>query len=229
MKRLIVNADDFGASRGINRGILESARRGIVTSTSLLVNAARSEEAVQASRMIPELSIGLHVDLDAALRQGVADDPGRLRDELQRQFATFVNLMGREPSHIDAHHDVHRDPRVLPAFLELARGAGLPLRGHGAIRYVSRFHGRWNGESHPEQVGPEELQRILEADVLEGTTELGCHPGYVDAEFQTSYTIEREVERRTLCDPSIPSALRRYGIALVSFRDVGRPASLSAG
>src|SRR5207249_448662 len=53
MKRLIVNADDFGASHGINRAVVESVRRGIVTSASLLVNAARSDEAASMSREVP--------------------------------------------------------------------------------------------------------------------------------------------------------------------------------
>ena len=55
MKYLIVNADDYGASRGINRGILEAHRRGILTSTSLLVNTAWSGEAAEMSspRAVP--------------------------------------------------------------------------------------------------------------------------------------------------------------------------------
>ena len=59
MKYLIVNADDFGASHGINRGIQEAHQRGILTSTSLLVNAAVSREAAELSRTAPELSVGL--------------------------------------------------------------------------------------------------------------------------------------------------------------------------
>ena len=56
MKYLIVNADDFGASAGINRGILEAHERGVLTSTSLMVNMPAVGEAVRSRRDYPELS-----------------------------------------------------------------------------------------------------------------------------------------------------------------------------
>jgi predicted glycoside hydrolase/deacetylase ChbG (UPF0249 family) len=63
MKYCIVNGDDFGASCGINRGIIEVHRHGILTSTSLMVNMPCSEEAVVLGRDWPSLSVGLHVAL----------------------------------------------------------------------------------------------------------------------------------------------------------------------
>ena len=76
MKYLIVNADDFGASHGINRGIMEAHQRGILTSTSLLVNSVGSREAAKLSRSAPELSVGLHADLRNEL-QATGAEPGR--------------------------------------------------------------------------------------------------------------------------------------------------------
>src|SRR5437867_176048 len=125
MKYLIVNGDDLGASRGINRGILEAHQRGILTSTSLLVNAAESEEAAALSRTAPEMSVGLHADLRNELK--ATTDPHRLREVLCAQIARFEELMGRPPTHLDAHHNVHRDPRALRHFLDLAREYGFPL------------------------------------------------------------------------------------------------------
>src|ERR1041385_7974987 len=109
MKFLIVNADDFGASRGINRGILEAHRRGILTSTSLMVKRPWSAEAAALGREAPELSIGLHVQLDED-RGWAADRQLPLREELRAQFQRFEELMGRLPTQIDSHHNVHRDP-----------------------------------------------------------------------------------------------------------------------
>src|SRR5205823_2526669 len=65
MKYLIVNGDDFGATPGINRGIIEAHQQGILTSASLMVDAPSAEEAVALSRSAPALSVGLHVDLEA--------------------------------------------------------------------------------------------------------------------------------------------------------------------
>ena len=60
---LIVNADDFGQSHGVNRGIMQAHRRGIVTSASLMVRWLAASEAAAYAREHPSLSLGLHVDL----------------------------------------------------------------------------------------------------------------------------------------------------------------------
>jgi predicted glycoside hydrolase/deacetylase ChbG (UPF0249 family) len=222
MKWLIVNADDFGASQGINRGILEAHRRGILTSTSLLVNAAGSGEAARLSRAAPQLSVGLHADLPRDLKGNVADAPQRLREELEQQLCRFGELMDRPPTHLDSHHNVHRDPLALPAFLDFAAQHGLPLREHSAVRYFSKFYGQWGGQTHLEQISVESLARMLETEVQEGITELSCHPGYVEADYLTGYSMEREAELRTLCDPVIRQVLAACSIRLVSFHDLGR-------
>jgi len=152
-----------------------------------------------------------------------------LREELQRQFARFVELMGRPPSHLDSHHNVHRDPASLPHFVELAAEHGLPLREHSPVRYFASFYGKWNGESHPEQVSVENLARMLESEIGEGLTELSCHPGYVDADHAGSYSVEREVELGTLCDPAIRRALATHSIQLVSYHDLGQLQTAVAG
>ena len=225
MRYLIVNADDFGATPGINRGILEAHERGIVTSTSLMVDAPGGAEAARLARSAPRLGLGLHVDLGASGANGapgVGDASTRLERELTRQVERFVELVGRPPGHVDSHRDVHRDPHHLGAFLDLARRWGIPLRGSSAVRRLSRFYGRWAGESHPEQIGVESLARMLESDVVDGVTELICHPGYADAQLVSSYAREREVEVATLCDPRIRRVLEDLGIELTNHEERGR-------
>jgi predicted glycoside hydrolase/deacetylase ChbG (UPF0249 family) len=157
MRALIVNADDFGASPGITRGILEAHTHGILTSASMMVDTPWSAEAAALSDSAPELSVGLHVVLEA--REGARSDHAggwsaeELRAELRRQLERFVTLMGRAPSHLDSHHNVHRDRGLVEGFAELARSTGLPLRGHSPARYFSSFYGQWGGRSHPEHVG----------------------------------------------------------------------------
>jgi chitin disaccharide deacetylase len=222
MKYCIVNADDFGMSPGINRGILEAHQRGIVTSTSLVVNTAASAEAATLSRDAPDLSVGLHVNLTDE-----SADPIRALDqytdfpaELERQLRHFQKLMGQMPTHLDSHQNVHRDPRLRPCFLEIARQYRLPLREHSQVRYFSSFYGQWDGETHLEQISVESLMHMLETKFGDGFTELSCHPGYVDADFESFYALEREAELRTLCDPRIRQKLNELDIQLVSFRDL---------
>jgi predicted glycoside hydrolase/deacetylase ChbG (UPF0249 family) len=222
MKFLIVNGDDFGASRGINRGILEAHDRGILTSASLMVDTPFSAEAARLGRDRPQLSIGLHVHLPGRggeLLPG-REDPDEGGAELRRQLRRFEELLGRRPTHLDSHHDVHRDPRLLPSFLCLARQHGLPLRGYSPVRCFSQFYGQWDGVSHPEQVSVPSLVRMLRAQILEGCTELTCHPGYADAEFRTSYTAEREAELQTLCDPCVRTVLSEQQIQRIGFGDL---------
>jgi len=213
MKYLIVNGDDFAASRGTNRGILEAHRRGVLTSDSLLVNAPRSEEAAVLARATPDLSIGLHADL----RVESGPVSGRsLLGALCEQIQRFEEMLSRRPTHLDSHHNLLRDPRPLPYFLELAQEYGLPLREHSPVRYFPKFYGRRNGESHLEQISVGNLARMLETEIKEGITELTCHRGYVDPEFPTGYSEEGEVELHTLCDPCLRRALAEREIHLVS-------------
>jgi chitin disaccharide deacetylase len=223
MRYLIVNGDDFGASPGINRGIVEAHCRGILTSTSLMVNMPASEEAARLSRDLPRLSVGLHVDFAGRA------DPDDCRAELHRQFRGFQELAGYLPTHLDSHHNVHRDPRLLPHFLGLARQHRLPLREHSPVRYFPKFYGQWDGVTHLEQVSVGSLVRMLETEVPEGCTELSCHPGYVDPGFPSGYAAERDAELRTLCDPILRAVLARRQIRLINFRAlallrVGSPA-----
>src|SRR5437867_5029312 len=220
MKYLIVNRDDFGASRGINRGIIEAHQRGILTSTSLLVNTVWSEEAADLSRSAPDLSVGLHADLRDALKGNV--DSRQLREILDGQLARFEELMGCPPTHLDSHHNVHRGPRALPHFRELAREQGLPLRENSPVRYFSKFYGQWGGETHLEQISAGNLVRMFETEIEEGVTELSCHPGYVDPDYPTGYAAEREAELRTLCAPRIRLALEAESIELISYHDLGK-------
>jgi predicted glycoside hydrolase/deacetylase ChbG (UPF0249 family) len=222
MKRLIVNADDFGAGRGINRGITEAHRSGIVTSTSLMVDMPGCEEAAWIATTLPRLSVGLHVVLTNEDGSPSIDlgDGERCRAELRRQLHRFERLVGEPPTHLDSHHNVHRDARLLPSFLEVAAKCRLPLREYSPVRYRPDFYGQWdNGETHLELVDTASLVHRL-ANVSPGVTELGCHPGYVASDFRSSYSGEREAELRTLCDPAVRRAIEELGIALVSYRAI---------
>ena len=81
-RKLIVNADDFGASAGVNRGVVEAHVRGVVTSTSLMVKGAGATGAAALARLHPRLGVGLHWDLDSPVQGETIDsgDPGAVRD-----------------------------------------------------------------------------------------------------------------------------------------------------
>lgn len=221
VKHLIINADDFGASIGVNRGIVESHVHGVVTSTSLMVTGRAVKEAVAMSRDHPGLSIGLHWDVwgederEFDLRDGSA-----VRDEFRAQIDRFEHLMGRLPSHVDSHRHAHRERKVMPLFRELVEPLGVPLRGDGRVRFVGGFYAQWEWKvTNLEYVSVEFLETILRDEVAEGWTEVSCHPGYASPDYQAVYLAEREVEVRTLTDPRVREAIDRLGIHLASYHD----------
>ncbi len=154
MKRLIVNADDLGRTHGINTGVFEAHRLGIVTSATAMVNYEGIHEAARLSRENPGLGIGLHVALtggrtalppasvpsliDARGLQPAKPDgllganlAGEIEAEIDAQFAKFVEVFGRRPTHLDSHHHAHRSPEVFEAVCGLALREGLPVRNAG--------------------------------------------------------------------------------------------------
>lgn len=214
MKRLIVNADDFGASEGVNRGVFEAHAAGILTSASMMVDGSASAGAASLAAERPALGLGLHVVL------APGSDTRWLRSELERQLERFVTLTGRPPTHVDSHHDVHHDPSALPVFLAFAQRHALPLRGFCGVRHVGSFYGQWGGETHLEQLAVPVLAEILATEVHEGFTEVTCHPGYVDAGLPSSYRAEREAELETLRDPALPGLISAHDISLATFREL---------
>lgn len=228
-RRLIVNADDFGLSAGVNRGIAQAHEHGILTSASLMVRAGHAEAAVAYAQAHPALSVGLHVDLYewhytgehwvAAYEVVDAEDDAEVGAEVAAQVERFCALTGAEPTHLDAHQHAHRSEPAKSIVLELGRRLGIPVRGFTpGLRYEGGFYGQsGKGEPWPEGISVDALCALLRA-LPRGATELGCHPA-IDDESGSSYCAERTVETATLCDPRVRDALREEGIALRSYRD----------
>lgn len=213
---LIVNADDFGCTDGVNRGIAEAHERGIVTSTSLMVNRPGAKDAAAYARERPELAVGLHAELrrwrlPAPLVRALAER------ELKSQLARFRRLLGRAPTHLDSHHNVHRAEPLRPVFAALADELGVPLRHFSEnVRFCGEFYGH-DGQGRPEEdaIQPNALIGLLDG-LGPGVTELGTHPGYPEG-LREWYRAERVQEVRTLCDPAVHRAIERLGIELISF------------
>lgn len=231
-KYLIVNADDLGASAGINRGILECHVNGVVTSASLMVTGRAVREAASISRDHPALGVGLHWDVwGEDEREFDLGDAAAVRDEFRRQLDAFHDLLGRLPTHVDSHRHAHRDGRVLPLFRELVAPLGVPLRGASEVRFVGGFYGQWEWQvTDLEHVSVAFLERLLHEEVAPGWTELSCHPGYRSGDFSSVYLTEREEEVRTLTDPRVRQMLPGLDIRLASYADFpGLGAEAAAG
>ena len=152
MKNLIVNADDLGWTDGVNRGILDAFRGGIVTSTSLLANGAAFAEAATLAKSSPRMGVGVHLNLSdgapTADRESVTSllsDDGMLADspenlllkrarrklvleEVEEEWDAQIQKVreaGIRPTHVDGHKHVHMLPGLFSIALRLAKKHGI--------------------------------------------------------------------------------------------------------
>src|SRR5712692_6319583 len=224
---LIVNADDFGHSSAINRGVIYAHDHGIVTSASLMVRWPAAVEAAEYARNRPGLSLGLHLDFGEwtyndenwtpVYNVVPLDEVMALSQEVLRQLAVFRTLTGRDPDHIDSHQHVHLREPARSVVLEAALELRAPVRDcNSEIRYCGRFYGQSaEGSPYARGITSDALIEIM-SQLPPGVTELACHPG--DGQVpNTTYRDERAREAKTLCDPRIRSALIEMGIELCGF------------
>jgi chitin disaccharide deacetylase len=226
---LIVNADDFGRSRGVNEGVIKCYRQGIVTSATLMVRW-RDAAAAVASARAENLPLGLHIDLgewehldgEWHPRYEVmpAPTPETVAAELAWQLDRFERLVGRAPTHLDSHQHAHREEPVRGIVLEVGARLGVPVRDASpGIAYSGAFYGQdGRGTPVPDAISVGALIATIEG-LAPGITELGCHPA-TTVDHQSTYAHERLVETATLCDPRIRTAIDRSGIVLRSFADL---------
>ena len=153
MKNLIVNADDLGWTEGVNRGIVEAHRKGLVTSTTLLANGRAFESALAAAMNNPQLGIGVHLNLSdgppsarADEVRGLLNEAGELEEgpqslllriasrslaleEVEREWDAQIRKVratGIEPTHLDGHKHVQMLPGLFEIALRLAKKHGIP-------------------------------------------------------------------------------------------------------
>src|SRR3989442_11390502 len=151
-RRLIVNADDFGLTAGVNADLLGAHRHGIVSSTTAIATAAMDAEWVSALRD-SDLGVGIHLNLTLgrllSRARSLVDADGRfVRDaghaaaradakdverEVTAQIEKFVSLMRRAPTPLDTHHHVGLLVPVTEVMLEAARRLGVPVRSQNEL------------------------------------------------------------------------------------------------
>ena len=244
---LIVNADDFGLTAGVSRGILTAHRAGIVTSTTVMANLPEHPGLDAEAAGLPGLGMGLHVNLTRgapvsppAAVPSLVDAEGRfprdlqviaecavvdeVRRETEAQLERFARRFGRAPTHLDSHHHVHRLPGVMDGVLSVALTAAMPLRSQhpgfreGLRRHRVRTPDHFVGGDDPSPYWT--LERLLDglATLPLGVTELMCHPGHYDEELAYScYGRQREVELAALTHAEARATLERLDIRLCHF------------
>ncbi|MCZ5218007.1 chitin disaccharide deacetylase [Escherichia fergusonii] len=213
---LIVNADDFGLSKGQNYGIIEACRNGVVTSTTALVNGEAIDHAAQLSRGASGLAVGMHFVL--TMGKPLTEMPGLTREgmlgkwiwqmaeegalpleeislELASQYQRFIELFGRKPTHIDSHHHVHMFPQIFPIVARFAAEQGIALRiDRQAVFNDSDLPGELrSSQGFSSAFYGEEISNALFLKVLDDSSHRGerslevmCHPAFIDNTIRQS-------------------------------------------
>jgi chitin disaccharide deacetylase len=278
-RRLIVNADDFGRTRGVSAGILRAHLDGIVTSTTTMMNLPGVVPDLHRTRAeAPRLALGVHLNFtvgrpllpvdwcsslvdehghfltrDVLMAQPDRINPDELRAELKSQITAFRNAMERLPDHLDCHQFVHLYPPFFRVYLDLAESFKLPLRipflgipteldqvpsilsgvplamAQALLRADRQLLAERDfktpdhfvGTFYDQQATLDHLLSVLD-HLLDGPTELMCHPGLADDQLQaeSGYTVQREQEMAVLTDPQIKARLTELDIQLITFADL---------
>ena len=165
-----------------------------------------------------------------------------VKAEWRAQIEAYIAAAGTKPSHLDSHHhSSYSSPALFKAMLELAREYDCAIRNPitpsssaGDFTETAKCAAELFEEFKPRR--PENfiatfydegstLEHLLEIlnNLPEGTSELMCHPGYVDQEFaekESIYNFKRNEERDILTDPAVKQAIKANGIQLISFADL---------
>ncbi len=229
--KLIVNADDFGLSRGVNFGIVDAFHLGIVRSTTLMATGEAYDHALELSQKNPGLGIGIHLILTYGRpvvegHKTLVDDNGAFfklseleechesfePEEVEREFSAQIERVlksGIVPTHLDSHHHVHMLKHNQEVMKVLSKRYSLPYRGDRA--FSDRFYG-------PE-LSIQHLIDILEEQKDQEVLELMAHPAYVDATLKkaSSYALPRVNEYEILTSDRIRDYLSGQKIELINF------------
>ena len=265
MKQLIINSDDYGRTPDISRGIREAHLRGVVTSTTCMMNIPTTAADVAiALKETPQLAMGVHLVLTMGRPIVTKADPSitdangnffkytpfiehipqmdmdEVKAEWRAQIEAFIKAAGHKPTHLDSHHhSSYFAPHLFRGMLELAQEYDCAIRFPFAndisseleetYKHVPNLIKEFNPrrpdtfliDFYDEGATQEELLHLIN-NVDDGTTEIMCHPGYVDDAFakESVYNFQRERELKILTDPSIKQAIQANGIELITFTDL---------
>ena len=246
--KLIVNADDFGMSTGVNYGILKCFKNGIVTSTSMMVNTPGFEHGIELMRE-NKLDVGIHFVLtirkpltNSIEVPSIVNEKGEfehnikkldsaskdeIRIELMAQLNKFMNT-GFIPSHIDFHHEVNFARNALEVAIEIAKEYNLPMRAfepnsiskmnEAKVKHSKRFLYEFTGKDLTVKKFINEIDKAKNEELAEVMT----HPAYLDTYLQnySSYNLQRVKELEILTSEEVKKYIKENKIELIGFRDI---------
>lgn len=238
VKKLIINADDFGLCDGVSLGILKAYRDGILTSTTCMMNMPKIEKYLNMAKDYPNLDLGVHLNITVGpslTKNSFTDENGYFQsrdcyqdkkpivnsDELyiewKAQIDKFIAITGHKPSHLDSHHHVHLLPSNIEIALKLAQKYDLPIRQDSYLQKDYEFV-KFSEDFYNETVSLETLKNICyyQYEIFE----IMCHPAYVDWDLyqHSSYHLKRTKELELLCSDEVKNLMSHF--QLINYKQI---------
>lgn len=226
---LLVNADDFGFSRGVNHGIIDCHKYGIVNSTTIMMNAAATQHAIELAKNTPTLKVGIHlvltwgkpllsdvpsmVDEDGFFKKQsiLIENPTEISlHELEREWSAQIDLLlatGLVPTHLDSHHHVHGIKALYPIVKKLSDYYHLPVRKAAAhLENIETVSDIFMDDFYGEGVVADYFDNLNSLKMDGKSLEIMTHPAYLDTVLLegTSYTSARLRETDILINTQLP-------------------------
>lgn len=242
IKKLIVNADDFGISEGASIGILMAHADGILTSTTCMMNMPFAQFALKQAEKFPKLGVGIHLVLTVGRplvdgAKSFTDKDGNFirpkdypdhqphadKEELYRewkaQMELFIKTAGKKPTHIDSHHHTHLIPAHHEVVIKLAKEYDLPIRQREQILDTYQYV-RCADQMYDERITYDFMTSELDTD--EEILEYMCHPALIDQRLydMSSYCLARMKELELIRSPEMKDFISKNKIELINYSDL---------
>lgn len=239
MKKLIINADDFGFSEGHNYGIIHAYTKGLVTSTTIMANMPGFEHAVALAKQHPGLKVGVHLNLTCYKPIGeqvssLVDERGYFKGEdhlesydtqemIHEVVAQIKRVLdaGLSIDHFDSHHHIHTQRAMEPIMQALLQTYPYPIRGGLTYDLANAKCAIMLNQFYNQQATKDDLCQLLQ-ELEEGKVyDLMCHPAYIDPTIcqLSSYVIQRVKELDILCDEDIKKLIQEENITLINYSE----------
>ena len=236
MRKLIINADDFGLSEAVNYGILKGFQEGVVTSATIMANMPAFDHAVALAKANPELHVGVHLNVtcyqpllkthstliekDGYFRnQRYLDefDEEEIYQEMKAQIEKVLDS-GLEIDHLDSHHHVHTTRKCKTAIERLLKEYPFPIRG-GFVYPNDALQSDLILAFYDKGISVSSFTHIIQGLKEDKVYDLMCHPAYVDKFLTsvTSYALPRIDELDILCAQESKDILEKEQVELTTY------------
>lgn len=242
MTKLIINADDFGYTEGVNLGIISAYKNGIVSSCTIMANMPGFDEAVELLKANPGLRCGVHMTLTCYKpiinsHKTIVDDNGNFYrratkeilqlidlDEVYEEFCAQIDKVknsGIKITHLDSHHHVHGLKELKAVIEKIVNKYELPIRG--AFEYKTEIKDIVPviDSFYADKVDYEYFEKNIHEIKKYKICDLMCHPSFVD-EFllnSTSYALQRTKEHSILTYKNIREFLELNEVEIATYED----------